>query len=80
MRSKRGAVPVAAMTGILWHFAVRAGWNNRPYALDDEALTQAISLVALAGQQRLGCVDRDVYAERYLTKSPRIKFARFGFR
>ena len=53
------AVPVASIVGMLWHLAVRAGRDDRQDAPDEQAVAEAISILALVREQRRGCGDGD---------------------
>src|SRR3546814_8297229 len=49
------AVLVTAIVGMLWHLAVRAGRDDRQDAPGQQAFPEAITIIALVREQRLGC-------------------------
>src|SRR3546814_6956769 len=53
------AVLVTAIVGMLWHLAVRAGRDDRQDAPGQQAFPEAITIIALVREQRLGCGDGD---------------------
>ena len=53
------SVLVAAIVGMLWHLAVRARRDDRQDAPDQQAFPEAITIIALVREQRLGCGDGD---------------------
>ena len=59
MRLDAVAVPVAAIVGMLWHLAARAWRDDRQDAPDQQAFPEAITIIALVREQRLGCGDGD---------------------
>ena len=44
---------------MLWHFAIRARRDDRQDAPDQQAFPEAITIIALVREQRLGCGDGD---------------------
>ena len=55
------AILVAPIIGMLWRLAVRARRDDRQDALDQQAFSEAITVIALVGEQRLGLGDRDFH-------------------
>ena len=55
------AVPIAAIVGMLGHLAVRAGRDDRQDAPDQQALPEAITIVAFVCQQRPGRGDGNLH-------------------
>jgi hypothetical protein len=55
------SVPVAAIVGVLGHLAVRAGWDDRQDAPDQQTFPEAAAIISLVCQQPLGCGDRDLH-------------------
>lgn len=55
------AVPVSAIIGMFGHLAVRAGRDDRQYTPDQQAFAEAITIIALIREQRLGRGDRDLH-------------------
>src|SRR3546814_10726581 len=53
------AVLVTAIVGMLWHLAARAGRDDRQDAPGQQAFPEAITIIALVREQRLGCGDGD---------------------
>lgn len=55
------AVPVATIVGMLGHLAVRAGRDDRQDASDQQAFPEAVAIITLVRQQRLGRSDGDLH-------------------
>jgi hypothetical protein len=48
------SVPVAAIVGVLGHLAVRAGWDDRQDAPDQQTFPEAVAIYPLSASSPLG--------------------------